>query len=68
MDDGTVFRSMKEFYWWVAIVTLLLFINLMTWVGIVYQDKNLKRTEALCLRVEDKEKKNERRKKDPDEE
>lgn len=48
---------MKEFYWWVLIVTLLLCINLMTWVGLAYQDKKLKRTEALCLRVEEKERK-----------
>jgi len=59
---------MREFYWWVIIVTLLLFINLTTWVGLVYQDKKLKRTEALCLRVEEKEKKNDRRKKASDEE
>lgn len=59
---------MKEFYWWVIIVTLLLFINLTTWVGLAYQDKKLKRTEALCLRIEEKEKKNDRRKKASDEE
>ena len=57
---------MKEFYWWVAIVTLLLFLNLLTWMGLVYMDKKLTKTEALCLRVEDKEKKDGRRKKDPD--
>jgi hypothetical protein len=68
VDDGTVFRSMKEFYWWVAIVTLLLFINLMTWVGLAYMDKKLTKTEALCIRVEEKEKKNDRRKKADDEE
>ena len=68
VDDGVVFRSMKEFYWWVIIVTLLLFINLTTWVGLVYQDKKLKRTEALCLRIEEKEKKYDRRKKTSDEE
>lgn len=59
---------MKEFWFWVAIVTLLLFLNLMTWMGIAYQDKNLKKTEALCLRAEEKEKKSERRKKTTDEE
>lgn len=59
---------MKEFYWWVIIVTLLLFINLTTWVGLAYQDKKLKKTEALCLRIEEKEKKNDRRKKASDEE
>ena len=59
---------MKEFYWWVAIVTLLIFLNFATWMGLVYMSKELKRTEALCVRFEEKEKKNERRKKDPDEE
>lgn len=48
---------MKEFYWWVAIVTLLLFINLLTWVGLVYQDKQIKKTEAICLRAEERDKK-----------
>ena len=57
---------MKEFYWWVAIVTLLIFLNFATWMGLVYMDKKLTKTEALCLRVEEKEKKNDRRKKDPD--
>jgi hypothetical protein len=57
---------MKEFYFWVAIVTLLIFINFSTWMGLAYMNKELKKTEALCLRVEDKEKKNDRRKKDPD--
>jgi len=66
VDDGTVFSSMKEFYWWVAIVTLLLFLNLLTWAGLVHMDKKLTKTEALCLRAEEKEKKNDRRKKDPD--
>lgn len=59
---------MKEFYWWVIIVSLLIFLNLTTWVAIVHQDKKLKRTEALCLRVEEKEKKHDRRKKTADEE
>lgn len=59
---------MKEFYWWVAIVTLLLFLNLTTWVAVVYMDRKLAKTEALCVRFEEKEKKNDRRKKAPDEE
>jgi hypothetical protein len=48
---------MKEFYWWVAIVTLLIFLNFATWMGLVYMDKKLKQTEAICLRAEEKEKK-----------
>jgi hypothetical protein len=68
VDDGTVFSSMKEFYWWVAIVTLLIFLNFATWMGLVYMDKKLAKTEALCIRFEEKEKKNDRRKKADDEE
>ena len=48
---------MKEFYSWVAIVTLLLFINLTTWVGLVYMDKKLKKTEVICQRAEERDKK-----------
>ena len=48
---------MKEFYWWVAIVTLLLFLNLTTWVGLVYMDKKLKKTEVICQRAEERDKK-----------
>lgn len=59
---------MKEFLFWVTIVTLLLFLNLLTWMGLLYMDKRLKRTEVICLRAEhvDKEKKSARREKDPD--
>lgn len=61
---------MTEFRFWVVIVTLLIFLNFVTWMGILYLDKKLKRTEVILLRAEqvDKEKKNDRRKKDPDEE
>jgi len=68
VDDGTVFSSMKEFWFWVAIVTLLIFLNFATWMGLVYMDKKLTKTEALCVRFEEKEKKNDRRKKADDEE
>jgi hypothetical protein len=61
---------MTEFRFWVVIVTLLIFLNFVTWMGILYLDKKLKRTEVILLRAEqvDKEKKNDRRKKDSDEE
>ena len=68
VDDGTVFSSMKEFWFWVAIVTLLIFLNFATWMGLVYMDKKLTKTEALCVRFEEKEKKNDRRKKTDDQE
>lgn len=61
---------MSEFRFWVVIVTLLIFLNFVTWMGLLYMDKRLKRTEVICLRAEqvDKEKKSDKRKKDPDEE
>jgi len=61
---------MSEFRFWVVIVTLLIFLNFVTWMGILYLDKKLKRTEVILLRAEqvDKEKKSDKRKKDPDEE
>jgi hypothetical protein len=57
---------MKEFWYWVLIVTFLIALNFATWMGLLHMDKKLKQTEALVLRLEDKEKKNDRRKKDPD--
>jgi hypothetical protein len=56
---------MKEFWYWVLIVTFLIALNFATWLGLLHMDKKLNKTEALCLRVE-KENKNDRRKKDPD--
>ena len=70
VDDGTVFRSMKEFWLWVAIVTLLIAILAFTLIVAAHVDKQLRETKAILQRMEqlDKEKKNDRRKKDPDEE
>jgi uncharacterized membrane protein len=48
---------MKEFYWWVAIVTLLLFLNLASWMGLAYMDKKLNKAEAIVQRAEQLEKK-----------
>jgi hypothetical protein len=61
---------MTEFRFWVIIVSLLIFLNFVTWMGIVYIDKKLKKTEVILLRAEktDKEKKSDKRKEDPDEE
>ena len=70
VDDGTVFRSMKEFWFWVMIVTLLIAILAFSLVAMLHIDKQLRETKVILQRVEqiDKEKKNDRRKKDPDEE
>lgn len=61
---------MKEFWLWVAVVTLLMFLLFATTLGFLYTHKQIKRAEAILLRAEhvDKEKKNDRRKKDDDEE
>ena len=61
---------MKEFWLWVAIVTLILALLCGTLVAVFHVDKQLRKTEAILLRAEkfDKEKKDDRRKKDPDEE
>jgi len=61
---------MKEFYWWVLIVTLILAILGFSIASALYADKQVREAKAILLRIEqiDKEKKNDRRKKDPDEE
>ena len=57
MDDGVVFRSMKEFWFWVAIVTLIIFILMMLSFAVVHQSKQLKKAEAMLVRIEEKERK-----------
>ena len=61
---------MNEFRFWIIIVTLLIFLNFVAWMGILYMDKKLKRTEVILLRAEqlEKDKKSDKRKEDPDEE
>jgi hypothetical protein len=48
---------MKEFWFWVAIVTLIIFSLMMLSFAIAYQSKQLKRAEALLIRIEEKERK-----------
>jgi hypothetical protein len=61
---------MKEFYWWVLIVTFLLALLGFSIASALYADNRVRKAEAILLRVEqlEKEKKYERRKKEPDEE
>ncbi len=61
---------MKEFWLWVAIVTLLIAILAFTLIVAAHVDKQLRETKAILQRMEqlDKEKKNDRRKKADDEE
>lgn len=61
---------MKEFWLWVLIVTLLAALLSASLMAAIYADKTVRKAEAILLRAEqlEKEKKNDRRKKDPDEE
>jgi murein L,D-transpeptidase YafK len=48
---------MKEFWFWVAIVTLIIFCLMMLSFAIAYQTKQLKKAEVLLIRIEEKERK-----------
>lgn len=56
---------MKEFWLWVAIVTLLLFCIMLVSFGVVHTHKQLNKAEALLQRLEEKEKKREKTRIDP---
>ena len=57
MDDGTVFRSMKEFYWWVLIVTFLIALLGFSIAAALYADKTVRKAEVILQRAEQLEKK-----------
>lgn len=59
---------MNEFWRWAVIVTLIIFAIMILSFAIAYQSKQIKKAEAIILRLEEKEKKNDRRKKTTDEE
>jgi uncharacterized ion transporter superfamily protein YfcC len=48
---------MKEFWFWVAIVTLIIFGLMGLSFLVAYQSKQLKKAEAVIVRLEEKEKK-----------
>lgn len=56
---------MREFWFWVAIVTLIIFAIMVLSFMIVHQEKRLKQADALILRLEEKEKKREKNRTDP---
>jgi len=56
---------MKEFWFWVAIVTLLIFCIMMLSFVVLHTDKQLKKVNALVIRLEEKEKKREKISRDP---
>ena len=49
---------MKEFYWWVLIVTLLIAILAFSLVAMLHIDKQLRETKVILQRAEQLEKKN----------
>jgi hypothetical protein len=56
---------MREFWLWVVIVTLLLFLAMLLGFGLAYNTKQINKAEALLLRLEEKEKKREKPRVDP---
>lgn len=48
---------MKEFWFWVAIVTLIIFGLMGLSFMVAYQSKQLKKAEALIVRLEENERK-----------
>ena len=48
---------MREFWFWVAIVTLIIFGLMGLSFLVVYQSKQLKKTEAMIVRLEQQERK-----------
>jgi len=57
---------MKEFWLWVIVVTLIIFCLMILSFAIVHTDKQIKKVDAMMLRLEEKEKKrNEKPRIDP---
>jgi hypothetical protein len=55
--NWTVFHSMKEFWFWVAIVTLLIFCLMGVSFAIIHVNKQLTKAEVILQRAEQIEKK-----------
>ncbi len=56
---------MNEFWRWVAVATLIIVAIMMLSFAVAYQAKQLKKAEALLVRIEEKEKKREKARIDP---
>lgn len=56
---------MREFWFWVAIVTLIIFCMMILSVVVIHTDKQIKRADAMIQRLEEKEKKREKNRLDP---
>jgi hypothetical protein len=56
---------MKEFWLWVVVVTLIIFCLMILSFAIVYTNGQIKKVDALVLRMEEKEKKREKISRNP---
>jgi short subunit fatty acids transporter len=56
---------MNEFKFWVVIVTLIIFGMMLLSFMLVHQENRIKKLDALVLRMEEKEKKREKARRDP---
>jgi hypothetical protein len=62
VDDGVVFRSMKEFYWWVLIVTFILVLLGFSITAAIYANQQVRKAEIILQRAEQMEKEKKRAK------
>jgi bacteriorhodopsin len=56
---------MKEFWLWVTIVTLILLCLMILSFAIIHTNVQIKKVDALLMRLEEKEKKREKISRDP---
>jgi hypothetical protein len=56
---------MKEFWLWVIVVTLIIFCLMILSFAIVYTNVQVKKVDALVLRIEEKERKREKISRNP---
>jgi len=59
---------MKEFYWWVLIVTFMLALLCFSIASALYANKQMREAKAILLRVEQLEKKKPLKEKERDDE
>jgi hypothetical protein len=52
---------MKEFWLWVAVVTLIIFCLIILSFAILFTNKQIKKVDAMIIRMEEKEKKREKK-------
>jgi hypothetical protein len=55
---------MKEFWFWVLIVTLIIFCLMVLSFAIIHTNVQIKKVDALVLRLEEKEKKRDKARRD----